>query len=133
MVYAQESEEEMDSLMNFYLRSDSILLDELERMAANSVSILDLIDSLLAFDPNYSQLSVRFGYTSRILNAGRDLGINQYGFSGALAYYHKSGVFGEVSGYWNSDVSPKFNPVITSLGYLGSIKSKFSYIVSHHL
>lgn len=124
-------EEDLDSLMSYYLRSDSILLDELERLTSDSMSILDLIDSLLSYDVKFSQISARFGYTSRILNAGRDLGINQYGFSGALSYYHKSGLLGEVSGFWNSDVSPKFNPLITTVGYLGSVKSKFSYILSY--
>ncbi len=127
---AQE-EEDLDSLMRYYLRSDSILLDELERLTSDSLSILDLIDSLLAYEVRFSQISARFGYTSRILNAGRDLGINQYGFRGALSYYHKSGLLGEVSAFWNSDVTPKFNPVITTLGYLGSIQSKFSYILSY--
>jgi len=124
-------EEDLDSLMNYYLRSDSILLDELERLTSDSLSILDLIDSLLSYDIRFSQISTRFGYTSRILNAGRDLGINQYGFNGALSYYHKSGLLGEVSGFWNSDISPNFNPLITTVGYLGSIKSKFSYILSY--
>jgi len=127
---AQE-EENIDSLMNYYLRADSILLDELERLTSDSMSIIDLIDSLLAFDVRFSQISARLGYTSRILNAGRDFGINQYGFNGALSYYHKSGLLAEVSGFWNSDISPNFNPLITTVGYLGSIKSKFSYILSY--
>ena len=118
---------ELDSLIRSTLYSDSLLLEEL---ALDSLTILDLIDSLISGDFSYSSLVLRMGYISDIVNAGRDFGINQYGFSGGLSYYHKSGLFGDITGYWNSDMDPKYNPTIFSLGYMGTIKSRWNLIGS---
>ena len=49
--FAKSQDSEYDSLLNYYLESDSILLDQLEfELAADSLSILDLIDSILYSD-----------------------------------------------------------------------------------
>ena len=109
-------EDSYDSLLNYYLTSDSLLLDELELyLAADSTDIFDLIDSLLETDITYSQLSVRLGYTSDISYAGRTFGFNQFGLTGGVSYYHKTGLFGDVSGYWNSNLDPSYNPTIALL------------------
>ncbi len=121
-----------DSLLNYYLKSDSILLDELElELAADSLDIFDLIDSLLKTDLSFSQLSIRIGYTSNITYAGRNFGIQQHGFGAGASYYHKTGLFGDVSGYWNSDLKPNYNPTITTLGYMAQIGNKWSYTLSY--
>jgi hypothetical protein len=121
-----------DSLLSEYLKSDSLLLDELEaQLASDSLDIFDLIDSLLFSDYRYSQLSVRTGYTSDITYAGRNFGFNQYGFNGGIAYYHKTGLFADVSGYWNSSLNPSYNPTITSLGYMGTPSRKWTYTLSY--
>ena len=123
---------EYDSLLSYYLKSDSILLDQLQfELASDSLDILDLIDSLLTGDFRYSQLSLRFGYTSDITYAGRNFGIQQYGFGAGVSYYHKTGLFGDVSGYWNSNIQPAYNPTITTLGYLGSFTNKWTYTLSY--
>ena len=120
--------EESDSLMNAYLRNDSLALADLE---SDSLSILDFIDSLLNTDYSMSALSVRAGYISNITNAGRDMGIEQFGFSGGISYYHKSGFFGDISGFWNSDLVPAFNPLVTTAGYMLSSIPKFSLTASY--
>lgn len=129
----QDEEYSFDSLLTSYLQSDSILLDELEALLLedDSLSIIDLVDSLISFDPRYSQISLRLGYNSQILNAGRDLGINQYGFTASLSYYHKTGLFGELSGFWNSEFSPNYNPTITTLGFMDGIGKRFGYILTY--
>lgn len=126
VVKSQDSE--YDSLLNYYLESDSILLDQLEReLAADSLNILDLIDSLLNTDVSYSQLSMRLGYTSDITYAGRNFGIQQYGFGAGISYYHKTGLFADVSGFWNSNIKPAYNPTIATLGYFGTFTNKWTY------
>ena len=120
--------DEQDSLLNAYLQADSIAISEL---GYDSLSILDFIDSLLNTDYNISALSVRTGYISSITNAGRDLGVEQYGFSAGISYYHKSGFYGDISGYWNSDLEPAFNPLAFSAGYMLSSVPKFSLTASY--
>ncbi len=124
--YAQE--DKTDSLIQATLYADSLLLEEL---ALDSLTILDLIDSLISADFRYSSLILRMGYISDIMNAGRDFGINQYGFSGGLSYYHKTGFFGDITGYWNSDMEPEYNPTIVNLGYMGNILPKWNIITTY--
>ena len=99
-------------------------------LAADSLDILDLIDSLLSTDLRFSQLSLRFGYTSDITYAGRNFGIQQYGFGTGISYYHKTGFFADVSGFWNSNIKPSYNPTIATLGYLGTFTNKWTYTLS---
>lgn len=130
ITYGQD--DSYDSLLNYYLESDSIMLDELEmQLASDSLDIFDLIDSLLLEDYRFSQLSIRTGYTSDVTYAGRNFGFNQFGFNGGIAYYHKSGIFADVSGYWNSSLDPSYNPTITTAGYLGNLTEKWSYTLSY--
>jgi hypothetical protein len=130
IAYCQE--DSYDSLLNYYLKSDSVLLDELEmQLAAGSMDIFDIIDSLLKTDYRFSQLSLRTGYTSDITYAGRNFGFNQFGLTGGIAYYHKTGLFADVSGYWNSSLNPSYNPTITTLGYMGNLTKKWTYTLSY--
>ena len=130
---SQDSDhDDYDSLLNYYLASDSILLDQLElELAADSMDILDLIDSLIYGDFRYSQLSMRLGYTSDITYAGRNFGIEQHGFAAGISYYNKTGLFADVSGFWNSHLVPAYNPTVLTAGYLGRLSRKLSYTVSY--
>ena len=129
---AKSQDSEYDSLLNYYLESDSILLDQLEfELAADSLSILDLIDSILYTDFRFSQLSLRLGYTSDITYAGRNFGIEQHGFGMGASYYHKTGLFADVSGYWNSSLEPTYNPTILTAGFLGNFTKKWTYTLSY--
>ena len=132
--YAQENsppfEENVnyDSLLDAYLAFDSLLLADIE---SDTITFLDLIDSLMAVDFRVSTLSFRAGYTSSILNAGRDYGFKQYGFSGGASYYHKSGFFADALAYWNSELNPKYYLNTFSLGYIGTITKGWSIIGSY--
>jgi hypothetical protein len=120
--------DDFDSLLADYATLDSLLLAELEN---DSSSILSILEEIM--DENYikSQLSVRMGYTSNITNAGRNFGIQQYGLNTGLAFYHKSGLFADLSGYYNSDLDPKFNTLITSVGYMGVFGPRWNYYLSY--
>ena len=129
---AKSQDSDYDSLLNYYLESDSILLDQLElELAADSIDILDLIDSLLYADFRYSQFSLRWGFTSDITYAGRNFGIEQHGFGAGISYYHKTGLFADISGFWNSNLVPAYNPTILTGGYLGNFTRKWTYTISY--
>jgi hypothetical protein len=108
-----------DSAMTVILKSDEDLLAEL--LAHDSTSLLDLLDSLMKLRAGYSMLSVSTGYISQITNAGRNFGIEQYGLHLSTAYYHRSGLYGDITGYWNSDLEPNYNPTVINLGYMRSL------------
>ncbi len=120
---AKAQDTRTDSLMHEYLRTDSLVLAEL---SSDSLSILDFLDSLMNKKLEFSTLSGRLGYTSNITNAGRDYGVQQYGLSAGISYYHKSGFYGDLSGYWNSDANPRINPLVGSLGFMYSDIPHFS-------
>ncbi len=108
------------------LSEDSLLLDELD-----SLSIFTLLDSILNTDYKQSQLALRLGFTSDVVNAGRDLGINQNGLLPGISYFHSSGVFASLTGYWNSQSDPKYNLTVASLGYFGELGKKLTYSLSY--
>ncbi len=126
MSFAQT--QDPDTVSNGSIDYDSLLLEE---WALDSLTLIDLIDSLLLEDYRYSSLAVRSSYISDITNAGRDFGFNQYGFSAGLSYYHKSGLYGDLTGYWNSDLEPNYNPTIINAGYMGSLFDHLNYIASY--
>ncbi len=98
----------------------------------DSLSIFNLIDSILLLEsPVKSEMNLRFGVTTSVTSAGRDYNIDQTGYSTGLSYFHKSGVYGDLSGYWNSNVNPTYNPTILSAGYLGSFSNKWSYSLDY--
>ncbi len=124
-------EDNYDSLLAYYLKSDSLYLNQLEQdMNGSSMDILDLMDSLLNTDFRYSQLSLRTGYTSEITYANRNIGFQQHGFNTGVSYYHKSGIFADVSSYWKNDISNEYSPTIMSLGYFGGFTNKWNYSMS---
>src|SRR5689334_14305498 len=72
---------------------------------SDSLDIFNLIDSLLTMEENapHSQLAVRLAYNSNVFYAGRTLGIDQFGLSPGISYYHKSGLYADVSAFWSQD------------------------------
>lgn len=113
-----------DSTENLMLRTDEELLAEL--LGSDTTDILSLLDSLFAIRYKRSLFSVGTGYISRITNAGRNFGIQQYGFHFNAAYYHRSGFYGNIAGYWNSDLEPKYNPTVTGIGYMQSLGKRWT-------
>lgn len=96
---------------------------------SDSLAIFRLIDSLMTLEEDAtSSLSLRIGYNSNILDAGRTLGIEQFGLSPGITYYHKSGIYADVTGYWSRDFDPKYYLTTLSVGYLHLIDDKFSVL-----
>jgi hypothetical protein len=98
----------------------------------DSMSIFSLIDSILGTEVSItSELNIRLGYTSNVLNAGRNYGINQHGLSPGVSFYHKSGFYSDIAGFWNSDYEPSYNLTMATIGYMGTIKNTFTYTGSY--
>ncbi len=74
---------------------------------------------------------MRLGYSNRVTAAGRSFGIDQQGIIPGLSYYHKSGLYTDVTGIWNSELDPKYFATIASAGYLGQINKRWSYSLSY--
>lgn len=113
--------------------TDSLLYDaSTELTFEDSLSIFKLIDSLLMLESlNTSQLAARLSYNSNVLWAGRTLGIENFGLAPGLSYYHKSGLFTDLSAYWSNDFEPKYYLTIASAGYMRALSPKFSFIASY--
>src|SRR5688572_2481757 len=76
-------------------RADS-LLTKAALTSQDTLSIVDLIDSLLMLEDDLSsQFAVRVGYNSNVLSAGRTLGIENFGLAPGISYYHKSGLYAD--------------------------------------
>lgn len=123
-------------LFSFSFFSHSQISDTLsyaEQLAAleaemDSLSIFNLIESMLSLESSpSSELNIHASFTSSVTSAGRDYDINQKGLSPGLSYYHKSGIYADLSGYWNSDIEPNYNPTVFSLGYLSTFNENWSY------
>ena len=99
--------------------ADSVVLSQVEDILSfeDSLSIFTLIDSLLQnAEVESSQFGIRLAYNSNVLSAGRTLGIENFGLSSGLSYYHKSGFYGDLSGFWSKDFDPKYYLTIASVG-----------------
>lgn len=123
--YGQLLAQDADSLLR--TPSDSIL------SYTDSLNIFNLIDSLLTLEGNTinSQLGVRLNYNSNVLYAGQTLGINNFGLSPGISYYHKTGLYADASAYWSKDFEPNLYLVTLSAGYMHSFGKKFSLDVSY--
>ena len=96
----------------------------------DSLSIFHLIDSFIRLPTLElrSQLALRMGYNSNVASSERTLGINQFGLSPGISYYHKSGAYADASGYWSNEFDPSYYLTILSAGYLGSISKRWSVL-----
>ena len=114
-----------------YAANDSLAAGEDMLMTLeDSLSIFNLIDSLIQLPDlaSHSQLAMRLGYNSNVASSERTLGISQFGLSPGVSYYHKSGFYGDVSGYWSSEFDPSYYLTILSAGYLGSLSKRWSVL-----
>lgn len=104
-------------------RLDS-LYAELDELFAEDSLGLDLFlqtDSLLQLmSSGFHSLSIRGSFTSEVLTSGRDLGFSQNGLISGISYYHPSGIYGEITGFMNSEYSPQYYLTDLGAGYMWS-------------
>jgi hypothetical protein len=114
--------------------ADSLLLNELDSMlqSSDSLSILNLIDSLLnSDDETDSQVAVRLAYNSNVLSTGRTLGIDQFGLSPGISYFHKTGLYADASIFYSDDFNPNVYLTVLSVGYMHSFGKRVSVIANY--
>ncbi len=97
--------------------------------ATDSTSALDLIDRFLTEkEPSdTSRLQVRLSYNSNISALNQTLGIKQYGLFPGISYYHKSGLYTDVSAYWSNQFAPPVYLTTFSAGYLNAFSKKYLF------
>ncbi|MFT5954299.1 MAG: hypothetical protein ACI8QD_001143 [Cyclobacteriaceae bacterium] len=106
---------------------------ELAKLEAelDSISIFNLFDSVINLSTRpKTELVFRASYSSSTIYVGRDYGVSQFGFSPGIIMYHKSGIYGDITGFFNSESAPNYNLTMISAGYLGSFAKRFTYGVS---
>jgi hypothetical protein len=114
--------------------ADSLVLSQVDTDLSfqDSLSIFHLIDSLLQQgDLEASQLAVRLSYNSNVMSTGRTLGIDNFGLSPGISYYHKSGLYADLSGFWSKNFDPAYYLTVTSLGYMHDFSKRFSIIAGY--
>jgi hypothetical protein len=120
-----------DSLL---LKSDLVLkqLDSLLN-SPDSVSLLQLIDSILHLPEvkEKSTLAARVGYNSNVVATGRTIGLNQFGLSPGISYYHKTGLYADASTYWSKEYSPQFYLSVLSGGYIKTFSRRWSLLAEY--
>lgn len=114
---AQEDDYFLDSLLN--------------SLETDSLTLFDLLDSIIRMDTDASDLTFKLSYISQILTSGRDFGVDQYGLSPGISYFHKSGIYADISGFWNSEYEPNYNMTIASLGYMFMVKDFWTNSLSY--
>ena len=88
-------------------------------------------NSITSPSEDYSELSLRVSFLNRALSYGRDFGINQSALTASATYFHKTGMFAALTGYWYSEADPNYNLTLLSLGYGGDFTDNWSYTVGY--
>lgn len=121
---AQDTQREVEEL---YDELDSLFADD--PLPAN---LFQLVDSILAIENGkISAFNVRAGYVSEIQSAGRVFGINEFGYTGSLTYFHHTGFNAGVTGYGNSDYTPQYYMTDLFLGYMKTFKKNLTIQLNH--
>lgn len=117
------------SSFSLYTQPDSLSIEEqleLLELEMDSLMVYNLINSILSDYKPTSEVGFRIAYNSSVTNAGRTYSLDQHGFSPGISYYHKSGVFGDVSGFWGSALDPKYSLTVGTLGYMKLLGKNWS-------
>lgn len=115
-----------------YAQDVDSLLVKATISSQDTLTIVDLIDSLLMLEDELeSQLAFRVGYNSNVISAGRTLGIQNFGLSPAISYYHKSGFYADLTAYWSKDFDPSYYLTVASVGYMYTFSEYLSFMASY--
>ncbi len=125
------SGQQADSLL---IKNDPYLA-ELDSILAqgDSTAFLSFIDSIINL-PDHSvksQLITRIGYNSNVVADSRTLGFNQFGIAPGVSYYHKSGIYADLTSYWSKEYNPNFYLTVASAGYMNSPTKWWSFMAEY--
>jgi hypothetical protein len=106
--------------------------DELTQ--SDSLAIFQLLDSLINLEsiPLSSQFALRVGYNSNINARGGAFNLDELGITTQAAFYHKSGLFLDASGYWSNQYNPVYYLTIASAGYMNYSFRNWSFLVEYN-
>ena len=114
---------------------DSVTLNSLETFFTHedSLDIFDLIDSLVKLESikTRSQMAVRLGYNSNIVADNRTFNISQFGLAPGVSYYHKTGLYADVTTYWSQEYKPNLYLTVASAGYLHTVNKWYSLLAEY--
>lgn len=65
-----------------------------------------------------SVLAARIGYNSNITATGRPFALGNFGLNSGLTYLHKSGFYGDLTGYLSPEYAPSYFLTTATVGYL---------------
>ena len=82
----------------------------------------EILLMLAEMNKNHHFVYSRFGYDSKTVYAGREIGTDQYNVSGQLYYLNSLGFSLGVSGAWYSQMDPSYRSTIVSAGYSRGLK-----------
>ena len=117
-------------------RSPTEVFNEVDSLLTlqDSLYIFNFIDSILQAEPKVrktSQVALRLAYNSNIASTGRTIGIDKFGLSAGGSWFHKSGLYADVSGYWSQEYDPDYYLTIASAGYLISPVKRWSVLAEY--
>lgn len=81
---------------------------------------IEEIDSLLQLE-DQSYMTFRLAFANKALFAGRDFGTNQSLLMPDITYFHKSGLYAELTGLSYSKSTPQYELTYLSAGYTGFV------------
>lgn len=95
----------------------------------DTLSFLSIIDSLVQLEALSKKSTILFtlAYNSELTSAGRDLELNQPGYSSGVSYYHHTGLYGNASLFYNSAYSRTHYLTTATIGYLGFLGKSWMY------
>lgn len=117
-------------LVPFLAFSQDLNQSQTQQEIADSLSVEDDSTNAIAAS-DFSELSVRVSFLNRALSYGRDFGVNQSALTASATYFHKTGLFAALTGYWYSEGDPKYSLTLLSLGYNGDLTDNLSYSLSY--
>jgi hypothetical protein len=118
-------------------QSASEIFNEVDSLLTlqDSLYIFNLLDSMLSSEAEVtetSQMAFRLAYNSNIVSTGRTIGIDKFGLAAGASYFHKSGLYADVSGYWSTEYDPDYYLTIASGGYMITPTKRWSILAEYN-
>jgi hypothetical protein len=108
--------------------------DSLLANSEDSLSLFRMLDGLMNAQPQRrtSQMLFRLGYNSNVNATNRVAGLNQFGLSPGISFYHRSGIYADVSGYWSDEYDPNYYLTVFTAGYLALPTAWWSFSTEYN-
>lgn len=90
---------------------------------SDSLAVFHFLDSMMNSNPidlnsKGSTIAARFGYNSNITATGRPFALGNFGMNTGATYLHKTGIYGDITGYLSPEYAPSYFLTTATVGYL---------------